>query len=617
MTPARHPTALLPWRLVALFLLLAVGIGVAGYSYLHNQLEHALQEKQHELAAIATLKARQIAEWRAERLAEAESILTTSFIVSHAQHWLAGGGRDDAGKQALLAWMTAPRHARHYRCVFLFDAAGEMRLASNRDKLVPCEHTRTAVQEAMHTRQVKFLDFHLTGSAEKVHLSLFVPLLAGRGKEKHVIGALAFEVDPAHFLYPLIQSRLTPSATAETLLVRREGDNVLYLNPLRHSQAPPMTLRHPLSETTLPAVRAALGMEGEFTGKDYRQTEVLAALRQIAGSPWFMVTKIDRSEVEAPLREHVMLIAAICLLLIGFTLFAVVLLWRQQQMRFDLARHEFEENLLHKANLELEARVAERTRALRQEIAGHRQTEKALNESLEEISRSNADLEQFAYVASHDLQEPLRMVASFVQLLARRYRDQLDQDARDFINYAVEGVTRMQHLINDQLSYALVGIDAGQVEMTDANAVLAEVLTNLKPLIEENHAEISQDILPRVPVIHTQFGQLLQNLIGNAIKFHGEDIPRIHVGVQRQGDAWLFSVRDNGIGIDPEYFEKIFLLFKRLHSREKYPGTGIGLAICKRIVERHHGRIWVESEPGRGATFHFTLPALLEEQAPS
>lgn len=616
MVPGSRKPALPPWRLALLFVLLAAGIGAAGYGYLHKQLEYALQEKHHELAAIATLKSRQIAEWRAERLAEAESILTTSFIAAHAQHWLANGGRDDAEKQALLAWMTAPRHARHYRCVFLFDAAGEMRLASNNDKLTPCEHTYSAVQQALHTRQVQFLDFHFTKSTEESHLSLFVPLLAG-GRETRVIGVLAFEIDPQRFLYPLVQSWPTPSPTAETLLLRREGDRVLYLNPLRHSRAAPMTLRRSLNDAGLPAVQAVLGMEGNFIGRDYRGAEVLAVLRKIPGSPWFMVTKVDRTEVEAPLRKHVMLVAAICLLLITLTAFAVILSWRQQQMRFDLARHEFEEDLLHKANLELETRVTERTRELRLEIAGHRQTEKALNESLEELSRSNADLEQFAYVASHDLQEPLRMVASFVQLLARRYRDQLDQDARDFIHYAVEGVTRMQRLINDQLSYALVGIDTRRLEMTDANAVLAEVLVNLRPLIEENRAEISQDVLPVVPVIHTQLGQLLQNLIGNAIKFHGEEKPRIHIGARREGDAWLFSVSDNGIGISHEYFEQIFLLFKRLHSREKYSGTGIGLAICKRIVERHHGRIWVESEPGKGATFLFTLPATLEEHPSS
>jgi signal transduction histidine kinase len=602
-----------PWHLVAVFLLLAAGIGAAGYGYLHNQLEHAVREKQNDLAAIASLKVSQIADWREDRLAEAESILSTSFIVSHAQRWLASGGKDPAERQALLAWMAAPRHSHHYRGVFLFDQAGEMCLASN-EKLTPCAQTQSAVQETIRTQRVLFLDFHATKTPEGVHLSLFVPLLAEVKGKKTTIGVLAFEIDPHNFLYPLIQSWPTPSSTAESLLVRRDGDSVLYLNELRHNKAPAMSLRSPLSNTALPAVRAVLGEEGAVEGRDYRGVEVLAALRKIPNSPWFMVSKIDRAEVEAPLRERVIMVVSVSAVLIGLSAIAVILLWRQQQMRFNLARHEFEEDVLHQANIELESRVAERTRDLQEEIAQHRLTETALHESLEELSRSNADLEQFAYIASHDLQEPLRMVASFVQLLARRYRDKLDQDARDFIDYAVEGVTRMQRLINDQLTYAQVGIDTSRLEPTDCNQVLAEVLINLKPLIEENHALVTQDVLPTIPAMHTQIGQLLQNLIANAIKFRREKAPEIHVSSRHDENAWIFSVRDNGIGIEPEYFEKIFLIFKRLHSREKYTGTGIGLAICKRIVERHHGHIWVESELGKGSTFYFTIPVKPEEE---
>ena len=208
------------------------------------------------------------------------------------------------------------------------------------------------------------------------------------------------------------------------------------------------------------------------------------------------------------------------------------------------------------------------------------------------------------------------MVASYVQLLARRYHDKLDQDAQDFVGFAVEGVTRMQRLINDLLTYSLVGTDIGNLEPVDCNQMLVGVLMNLRPLIEESGALISHDPLPTVPAIGSQIGQLLQNLIGNAIKFRAEHAPEIHLRARCDGAYWVFSVHDNGIGIAPEYFDKIFMIFKRLHSREKYAGTGIGLAICKRIVERHHGRIWVESEPGKGATFYFTIPITPEEEKP-
>jgi PAS domain S-box-containing protein len=237
----------------------------------------------------------------------------------------------------------------------------------------------------------------------------------------------------------------------------------------------------------------------------------------------------------------------------------------------------------------------------------------ALAQQADELARSNADLEQFAYVASHDLQEPLRMVASYTQLLARRYRDQLDDDAQEFIGYAVDGVTRMQSLISDLLAYSRVGSRDGEVAPVDADALLGRILDRtLAAAIEESGATVTHDPLPTVTGDAVQLGQVLQNLVANALKFRGDEPPRVHVGAEREGDEWVISVRDNGIGISPEYAQRIFVIFQRLHSRGEYAGTGIGLAICKKIVERHGGRIWVESAPGQGSTFRFTLPADLE-----
>ncbi|MBS4096936.1 MAG: GHKL domain-containing protein [Sulfuricella sp.] len=615
---ANAPGNSLPWRLVAVFLLLTIGIGGAGYFYFVKQRDNIRQEKLNELTAIANLKSRQIAAWRAERLAEAESILTTSFIVSHAQRWLDSGGRDETERRALLAWMNAPRHARHYSCIFLFDQDGQLRLSSHPERAAPCTATQPAVHQAIRSARVQSLDFHTTSASEGIHLSLFVPLLAN----DRVIGVLGFVIDPRTFLYPLVQTWPTPSPSAETELIRREGADALFLNELRHRKGSALLLSQPLTRLDSPAVQAALGQEGVFQGRDYRGEEVLAALRKVPDSPWFMVSKIDRAEVDAPLHDRAVMVTAIAALLIGTAAFAVILLWRQQQMGFNLARHELEKAALHGANANLEERVAERTgalsetaRSLEREVEQHRIAEAALKETLEDLSRSNADLEQFAYIASHDLQEPLRMVASYVQLLERRYRDRLDQDARDFIGYAVEGVTRMQRLINDMLAYSLVGIDTSGFEQTDCNEVLAEVLMNLRPLIAESHAVISQDLLPTLPASHSQLGQLFQNLLSNAIKFHRDEAPTIHVGARHEGQQWVFTVSDNGIGIAPEYFEAIFLIFKRLHSREKYAGNGIGLAICKRIVERHNGHIWVVSAPGSGSTFYFTMPETLENKS--
>ena len=242
------------------------------------------------------------------------------------------------------------------------------------------------------------------------------------------------------------------------------------------------------------------------------------------------------------------------------------------------------------------------------DITERRRAEEKLKETMDELARSNAELEHFAYIASHDLQEPLRMVNSYLKLLERRYKGQLDKDANEFIGYAVDGGTRMQRLINDLLTYSRVGTKGKPFESTDLELVYNQTLSNLKLAIEETGAVITHDSLPTVMVDSSQLLQLFQNLIGNSIKFRGEEPPQVNVGAEERGNEWIFSVKDNGIGIDPKHSERIFQIFQRLHTRDEYSGTGIGLAISKKIVERHGGRIWVESEPGKGSTFYFMIP---------
>ena len=230
----------------------------------------------------------------------------------------------------------------------------------------------------------------------------------------------------------------------------------------------------------------------------------------------------------------------------------------------------------------------------------------------EELSRSNSELEQFAYVASHDLQEPLRMVSSYVALLGRRYDGQLDDRADKYIHFAVDGANRMQRLIHDLLAYSRVGTRGGELTPTDTAAVLRETLSNLEVAIDESEAEVVYSDLPSVMGDPSQLRQLFQNIVGNALKFRSENRPRVQLAAKRDGDQWTFSIRDNGVGFDQRYAERVFGVFKRLHRNADIPGTGIGLAICQRIIDRHGGRIWAESKLGEGSCFYFTLPAVAE-----
>lgn len=225
----------------------------------------------------------------------------------------------------------------------------------------------------------------------------------------------------------------------------------------------------------------------------------------------------------------------------------------------------------------------------------------------QDLKRSNKGLEQFAYVASHDLQEPLRMVSSYTQLLAKRYSDKLDQDAQEFIHFAVDGANRMQSLIQDLLAYSRVGSRGQSLESTDCNSALGQALVDLRTAINESNALVTNDELPVLLADKTQLSQLFQNLLSNSIKFQGDEAPRIHIKAEQKNGEYLFSVRDNGIGIDPEYHEKIFVIFQRLHKKDAYSGNGIGLSICEQIVKRHGGQIWLESASGQGSTFYFTL----------
>ena len=248
------------------------------------------------------------------------------------------------------------------------------------------------------------------------------------------------------------------------------------------------------------------------------------------------------------------------------------------------------------------------TAAIR-DITDRKRAQEQLGEKMRELSHSNEALEQFAHIASHDLQEPLRMVASYTQLLARRYKGRLDEDADEFIAYAVDGTQRMKRLIEDLLLYSRAGKGGPPMHEFQSEGALQEALENLSMRLQETGAKVTQDALPVITGSEAQVVQIFQNLISNALKYRGDRVPVIHISSQKGKSEWIFSVADNGIGIDSRYFERIFQIFQRLHGREEYEGTGIGLAICQRILHQQGGRIWVDSVLGEGSTFYFSIVA--------
>ncbi len=446
---------------------------------------------------------------------------------------------------------------------------------------------------------------------------------------------------PVTAVLSIFNDRYGLGQSGETFLTDPRG---VFLTPAKTSG--PTVHNHPM---TTPMKTCLAGNDGEMLERDYRNVDVVHGFRyveEIGGG--CIMAHLDQSEAFAPaqaLRTQVIMMSAV------FAAFAMVLSFAFAQslgrplvrltararalqagdfsspvpMEGPMEVRTFAEAFasmaqslnvsrtalldrereLRTLNEDLERRVQERTREL--EAAGREQAKQAAK-----LARSNAELERFAYVASHDLKEPLRMVMSFTRLLSKRYRHQLDSDAQQFIDFAVDGAERMEQLIHDLLSYSRVDIADTQFEAVDCQAALTTALINVKTAIEESGAIVTHDPLPVVTGDRTQLTQLFQNVIGNAVKYHSDKPPTVHIAsvsgaTHDNKPELLFSVRDNGIGIAPQYADRIFLIFQRLHSADEYPGTGVGLAICKKIVERHGGRMWVESQLGRGATFYFTL----------
>ena len=770
--------------------------------------------------------------------------------------WL-GNRSNILTEKELQQYFLVQRENYNYTDILLTDTDGRFLLSANNrsDALSPIEES---VIKAVLDKRIALVGDLYRSSQGIPELDVAVPVL---DEKQRAIAVLVAKINAEDLLYPLIEFWPTPSKTAETLLVRKDGEEVLFLNKLRHLPDSALSFRQPLVSGGLPSAQAILGNKGIFRGKDYRGVEVLADLRSITDSPWFMVAKVDASEIFAEIRYRGAVVSSFAILAILLTASAIAYGYRHRQAllykdlyRLEQKQREIQEQFrtilysigdavitidtcglvkqmnpvaerltgwsereakdleietvfniinedtrkpvenpqkkvlregvitglanhtlliarngteypiadsaapvrdekgeilgvvlvfrdqieernaarqLVEAHADLEMKVLNRTAELRLaneklmleieqrklaeasvmterqrffdvmetlpvyialltrdhrvlfanrlfrerfgqsqdkrcfeflfnltepcencetykvfgtmkphqwewtgpdgrdydvhdfpftdsngsslilemgiDITERKQAEEALNQTLLDLTRSNSDLEHFAYVASHDLQEPLRTVTTALQIFEKKHKGKFDKGSDQLIDFAVDGAKRMKALIQDLLAYSR--LSRGQsFRSVDMQEVLVQCLLNLKGLTEEKGSEITSDHMPKIMGDPVQLIQLLQNLIANAVKFGAATLPKVHVSAQQNGNEWIFSVKDNGIGIDEKYFDRIFVIFQQLSKKGPFNGTGIGLAIVKKIVERHHGRIWVESEVGVGSTFRFAIP---------
>ncbi|MEW6714480.1 MAG: ATP-binding protein [Nitrospirota bacterium] len=585
-SPARRSA----YMLVIIFVFLATGILTAGYLYFRDHEKHYMVKVGQELSAIKELKVNQIASWREERINDVMVLSGSQAVINSISRFIENEN-DHRSRAETLEIMSDLVKYYSYEKALLFDAEGRLMLSAGEMTEEAKSHAMGYIADAIQKEKIDFIDLHKDAAAGDIHFGLSVPLFLEVNKERRLVGMLILHIDPFKFLYPLIQSWPTPSRTGETLLIRREGDEIIYLNELRHLKDTAFSLRFPLSNKELPAAMAVLGIAGIVEGIDYRGVPVLASIGPIPGSQWFIVSKMDEEEIYSPMRERLWTVVILVgLLLLGSGL-SIGIVWRQQRVYF------------YKERYQAELQLNEDLRKAKEEVKQYNR----------ELKRSNEELQQFAYIASHDLQEPLRMIASYLQLIERRYRGKLDKDADEFIAFAVEGASRLQEMIIGLLAYSRVETKGKSFEEVNSAEVLGNAVANLKLAIEESGSLVTTGTLPVIKADASQLLQVFQNLISNAIKFRGKDAPLIHISAEQKGNEWVFSVKDNGVGIGAEYKEKVFDMFRRLHGRE-YPGVGIGLSLCRRIIERHKGRIWLESEAGQGTTFYFTIPIKGDEK---
>lgn len=692
-------------NVVAIFLLLALGIGMLGWLAYSTEAAHLRQREYAQLRAISHFKAAQVADWLAERRWDTRLVFGNAFARQDFAYWLAQ--RDPITGARLQARLQSLLGNSNYVGAELIDGEGRMRMEVGTERHGPAEVSREIRDARSGGDEPRLVDLYRDKVTGSIRLAYLAPILSPSGGGRPQ-GFLWISIDPERLLYPLIQSWPVPSASAETVLVRREGNDVLFLSDLRYLEGSALTYSLPLTRIDLPAVQAVLGHEGIFEGRDYRGVAVLTYLQPIPGTPWRMATKVDQDEVFREIRQlglETFLATLVLLFLCGALLWmswmrqklTVMLHMRQElervadltpgaihsfslrpdgstafpyaspairnvfgygaeQLAMDagpvLARihpddawrlrerlrasardlspwyAEYRYEHPEKGEIWVEERsiperlpdgsvvwrgflsnVTERKRALLA-LEGYRdelETEVAARTA--DLVAANEELHAFTYAASHDLKAPLRGIKGFATLLERQYADRLEGDGIRYLEHISHSAVRMADLIDDLLAYAQVEQQTRDLTEVPLGEAVHAVLAERRDEIRERGADMRVDVPPvKVRADPHGLAQVLRNLVDNALKYSARTaLPVIEVGGELDGDRCRLWVRDNGVGFDPVYREQIFEIFRRLHGAREFPGTGVGLALVRKAMERMGGRVWAESTPGQGATFYLEL----------
>ena len=734
LLPNKNSTALF----VASFIFVSISACITmlgGYVYQNqkNDIGHAAHQ---QLNAIAELKVREINSWRDERLGDANVIYKNDVFAADVQDFFQHPSSPQARKN-VLSLLTAMEKSHQYENILLLDGRKNVRMAM---KKFPVNYGKVhagLIDEAFKKNDVILSDFHLDDTDGAVKLSVVIPVVATDPSGNRPVGTVVIEIDPNRRLYPTIKLWPVPGETGEALLVQRDGDDVVYLNELRHIRNKPLTLRRPLTETTLPAARAVLGIKGTFQGVDYRKKNVFAAYKAVPDSNWFLVVKVDTDEIYAPLASRFWVVVFFITVTILVIVFFVAYVWRYQQVRYYRKQYDQEykraflyarslieasldplvtispegkimdvnqstemvtgrsrdeligsnfsrcftepvkaeegyklvfekgivrdyplsirsvsgqvtevlynaslykneagkvqgvfaaardvtalrriEQALQTAHDELELRVRERTNdlqntndALQSEIRERKEVEKLVAFRTKMLEVTNKDLESFSYSVSHDLRAPLRAIDGYSRMIQRDQRDQLSADAKRKFDLIRSNTQMMGKLIDDLLSFSRLGRQEINMSGLDMEDLVHDVWKELEIINPDRKMDFKTGDIRPGRGDRTLIKLVYSNLLSNAVKYTRFKVRTcIETGGYPEGDEMVYYVRDNGVGFDMEYYDKLFGVFQRLHSADDYEGTGVGLAIVQRIIHRHGGRVWAEGKVDEGAVFYFSLP---------